>query len=709
MQVTQYRCALEIGLKYVLNEGILMTKGQSIIKKWMLLPVTLLIGVIAIRWGKSLRFRSIQFIIRSEFLLLIYVFLAANCLLPLKRLYGFLYKFRVFACILLFGFLVANNVNFSSVGMWNKQIQPSTNVQNGGLIYGTPRAIRSDEWLVNVPRMMAGSYNHYGMYNDVVRAEKAESLSATGYFLDYCALAVPDSWGYYIFGPERGLSFMWSFRMVFGFLFSFELCLILSGRKKVLSFLGAAIIWFSSYNMWWSLQSTMFAATAVTVLFYYMIVADTKARRLIYGIATAIAAANFTVVLYPAWQVPFAWTVLFLAAWIIFDNRQHINRYRWKDYAIIVLSLLFAVSLVLRFLAVDKNYIHAVMNTAYPGNRFLYGGFSLTKGFGYLAEMLAFQGKLANPSETGCFFLAFPLGIVMLFQGLVQKKGRDSQLWFLAIPTIFTLLYCCFELPKLLCSLTLMKYSTPARAVDVLQYQCVLAIMAAYGKCRANRGLPIFIDGALTVAGVYPAISTGMEQVPGSRVFILVAGIVSCIAAMILITGYYTRISKVMIYIISLGLIVNGMMVNPIMKGIGSITSKPLYREVRKIVTQDPEAKWIGMNDLTLPEYLISCGARTVNSVNYIPNMEFWKRFDPSGEQQFIYNRYAHIVIDISKKDMTSMDLVQGDYIHLQVSEKDFSKLNAKYVLSRRELPSGMQKHANLLYVEDGVYIYQVK
>lgn len=98
-----------------LNEGILMTKGQSIIKKWMLLPVTLLIGVIAIRWGKSLRFRSIQFIIRSEFLLLIYVFLAANCLLPLRRLYGFLYKFRVLVCILLFSFLVVNNINFGSI------------------------------------------------------------------------------------------------------------------------------------------------------------------------------------------------------------------------------------------------------------------------------------------------------------------------------------------------------------------------------------------------------------------------------------------------------------------------------------------------------------------------------------------------------------------------------------------------------------------
>ena len=692
-----------------LNEGILMTKGQSIIKKWMLLPVTLLIGVIAIRWGKSLRFRSIQFIIRSEFLLLIYMFLAANCLLPLKRLYGFLYKFRVLVCILLFSFLVVNNINFSSVGMWNKQIQPTANTQNGGLIYGTPRAIRSDEWLVNVPRMMAGSYNHYGMYNDVVRAEKAESLSATGYFLDYCALAVPDSWGYYIFGPERGLSFMWSFRMVFGFLFSFELCLILSERKKVLSFLGAAIIWFSSYNMWWSLQTTMFSATAVTVLFYYMIIADTKARRLIYGIATAIAAANFAVVFYPAWQVPFAWTVLFLAAWIIFDNRQRIKRYGWKDYAIIVLSLLFAASLVLRFLAVDQNYIHAVMNTVYPGNRFSYGGDSLSKGFGYLAELLAFRGKLVNPSEVGCFYLAFPLGIVMMFQGLVQKKGKDSQLWFLAIPTFFTLLYCFYELPKTFCSLTLMKYSMPARAMDVLQYQCVLAIMGAFGKCKTNKRFLIFIDGALTVAGVYPAISTGLEQVPSSRVLILVAGIVSCIVAMVLITGYYTRITKVMIYIISLGLIANGMMVHPIMKGIGSITSKPLYREVRKIVTQDPGAKWVGMNDQILPEYLISCGARTVNSVNYIPNMELWKKFDPSGEQQFIYNRYAHLIVDISEKDMTNIELVYTDIVRLQVSEKDFSKLNAKYILSRQELPIGMQKHTNLLYGEGGVYIYQVK
>lgn len=93
--------------------------------------------------------------------------------------------------------------------MWNSYIEPNSPVSLGNPIFGTPLPIRSDEWAVNIPRIMSGEYSNYTEFNDIVRGVRTENISASGLFRDYSALYNPSRWGYYLFDFSHGLSFQW--------------------------------------------------------------------------------------------------------------------------------------------------------------------------------------------------------------------------------------------------------------------------------------------------------------------------------------------------------------------------------------------------------------------------------------------------------------------------------------------------------------------
>lgn len=104
--------------------------------------------------------------------------------------------------------------------------------------------------------------------------------------------------------------------------------------------------------------------------------------------------------------------------------------------------------------------------------------------------------------------------------------------------------------------------------------------------------------------------------------------------------------------------------------------------------------------------FLIACGAPTVNSVNYVPNMKLWEKLDPTGEQEEVYNRYAHIVVTLNEKD-TNMSLRQADVIDLSLSKDDLEKLDITYLYSNKKLTDTDSVHFEKLYHNKNAYIYQ--
>jgi len=647
---------------------------------------------------------------RLELIGLVYAFLILHCFLDVTEMYAWIYRHRVILAIALFCFLVANCYTYSSVSMYEAYIQPNHLSQYGSPIFGSARAIRSDEWLVNISRIIAGSFNHFGATNDIVRGTLTSGISATGgFYFDYSALRAPSTWGYYLFDVAYGNSFYWNFLMVFGALLSFELCMILTKGKKLYSVLGCVLIWFSSFNLWWSICGIMFAAIAIVVLFYYMVKAKNWKKRLLFGTMLAFAGTDFCTNLYPAWQVPFGWVVLTLIVWIVITNQEW-KKYHVLDWLVIAVDILFMASIILRFIQVDAEYMLAVTSTVYPGKRVSYGGYILNKLFGYAPSVVMPIVEIGNAPETGTFFGTFPLGLILGAYVLKKDKWKNSLIWCLLVPTVLLLVYCTSGLPPILSKLFLLTNSTSPRAVDALGFVVTLMFIASMaemdqcGRLNAVWSIAITIlSAALALWSCYGAYST--------KSLILIAAIlaVTSVGIYFFIHSGREHLRQLAVIGTSFVLCANSLLINPITVGFSAITEKPLYTEVRNILAKNQEhTLWIGIDNLVNSSYLISCGAPTLNSTNYIPNKELWKVLDPKDENEQTWNRYAHIAISLTDDTESKITLAQADMIKVDLCVKDFQTLNIDYVLGGPKIPSSYQSILKQVYNDDGSAIYQV-
>lgn len=644
---------------------------------------------------------------RIELIILLYLFIMLNILIQWERLYGFIFHYRVWITFILCAFMIINKFNSSSVNQFDQYVQPGCGSEYVEPVFGESRSIRSDEWMVSVPRIMSTKYAGLSKYNDIVRATEKTNISASGLYLSYAALATPEMWGYYLFGIEYGLSYFWSFRLIFGFLIAFEFCYILTKRKRILALFGAALINASSYNSWWSTDAWLIPGMASIVLLFYFFQEKSRKKRLVFGGLLAIFGADFVVGLYPAWEVPAGYVFLGLLIWLFIINFDVIKKYNKKDWFIFSACVVFMLSLIVSYLLNYVEYMTDMLDTVYPGNRVVYGGYSLNKLLGYIVMTFSPYIQLNNPSEMGCFFGVFPLGYLLFFILLVRKKGKALLLWCIGIPTCLLTLYCLTPLPSALAKISLLTFSFPERAVDIVGFALVIICLVVISELYESGFLHPLIGTFVSIGCIAPAFCYSIAYMTSEKRIFYFCGltIFTILVIALIISRIDIEVKKSFIVILSLILIISGYSVNPIMYGLDAVNSKPIAKKITSIVEEEPEKKWIALDSLVTGNFAIACGARTYNSTNYIPNYEFWKKIDPSGDNQEIYDRYAHIVIHLADES-TSMKLVQQDYIDLTLSFEDLEKLDVDYILSYNQYPA-LEKNWEKVYDESGMCIYK--
>ena len=142
------------------------------------------------------------------------------------------------------------------MGMYNTFLPTVTDQKEADKysVIGTDRAIRSDEWAVQVPTFFSQYYNDYNVMSEQM------SVGGENMILDYFApvksivsLGKPLNWGYLFFGNEVGLSWYWCGQLILLFMTAFELFMILTNRCVKASVFGAFMIALSPCIQWWFL------------------------------------------------------------------------------------------------------------------------------------------------------------------------------------------------------------------------------------------------------------------------------------------------------------------------------------------------------------------------------------------------------------------------------------------------------------------------
>ena len=112
------------------------------------------------------------------------------------------------------------------------------------------------------------------------------------------------------------------------------------------------------------------------------------------------------------------------------------------------------------------------------------------------------------------------------------------------------------------------------------------------------------------------------------------------------------------------------------------------------------------------PNYLEMAGCAVINATSIYPNMDLWKNLDKNGEYEEVYNRYAHVYMEIWRQEDISEKfiLLSKDSIQVFITPEELEKLNIKYIFTVRVMEEFETENLSfeLIYNENSYHIYKV-
>lgn len=624
----------------------------------------------------------------------------------------FVIKWRYLVALVIFIFCVLFKVHGSSIAEYNALFSNSAEYNSESIIIGKSRPIRSDEWLVHTPYYMSQTYNDFGKDSNMMSLEGQDMI--VGYnapVLDITILGKPFTWGYILLGNEYGLSWYWCMKLILIILVSFELCMIITKGNKKISLLGMVMISFAPLVQWWfvpHIVDVLFWGMAVLVLAYRFFV-STGWKRNLFTVLLPLSLVTYALALFPSLQIPIALLdIALLVAFLIRDKKE--ITFKKKDVWRIIVVGTYVIGVLAFTIITSKDAILSLYNTVYPGKRVSLGG-----GAGFKALFtdlttftLPFKNiTYLNNCEVSDFIHFAPL-LLMLYPFILKKCKKDQNIIvgnFLIISLIIMSAFMMVGFPELLAKVTLFSY---INRMDIV-YGFTATIFTIWGISVIWRKKKIFSLKQIVIA-LSTYVLLYVCFISKEDLSYLSWWQYGVIISVLAILGYcmLRRYKTIFIGGTAALILMSGATVNPLAHGISPLTSHPLEKEIRSIVETDKDAYWLAINSNVLASIGIANGAKVLNAVNFYPDYKKWELIDNDELNKDIYNRYAHIVVNLTNEETAFIPGQTADIFSLKLNYNDSSKWPVKYLLVAGELDSNQKIYDKIYSDSEGNYhIYE--
>ena len=606
-----------------------------------------------------------------------------------KKALDFIYKYRYWLSLAIIVICVVFQIHGSSINELN-----IFGVKHE-LLFGISRNVRSDEYIVNTLFAFSQYQNNFTYFSDIIRAAPTDMFIIYGQAVwDIAVIFRPFNIGYLFLNPAMGLSFFWVSRFVVLTLISFEMGMLITNKNKILSLSYAILVILSPLVQWWFainglVEQLIFGQSGVLLINFYMNTTDYR-KRILSALLMIICAGGFAIVFYPSWQIPFAYVFALLAFWIFLKNRNNFS-YDKKDLLIIIISFAIFGLIMYHILNNSMDTIKIIMNTAYPGGEKFNGDGDWSFLFDYLASIffpLTNMNIPLNTVENSVFIDFFPIPIIISFIVLAVQKTKDKLLaGLLALYLIFIVFYF-IPLPDPIISITLRDHMKTSRLFSVVTFISLLMLIRALASLKEIKYKKLLVIFSIILSMTVVYLSTFFYDLYYQEWMMLALFILYAVTFSIIFMAH-SRKGKTMFLICVIFIsFTAGALVNPVDNGTDVVFKNDLIYEVESIVHQDPNAKWL-VQDIPI-NYLTVVGAKTLNSVNVYPNLDEWHIID-NGENEYVYNRYAHIRVNFQNETNTTFNLTSQDSFVVNFNVNDLEKLNISYILS----PNDLEKLSN--------------
>ncbi len=595
-------------------------------------------------------------------------------------------RFLVFSfTLILSAVCVYGKVHLSSIGVWGAHLKPDAKIP--GLIYGTPRAIRSDEWMLGVPWQLSQAATNppWATNNPSVGPDTAALLVGLP-TRHWTAIFRPAHWGFYFLDLERGFSWMWIWRSVVLFSALLILFLELSAGSFACGLAGTLWIFFSAFTQWWlasvAEMLTYFAIACVALRYVY--VGRSLVTVLTASAALLISSVGFGLCLYPPFQVPLAYLGVallpFLTQGVLATRRPGV----WLRLVLLGGILVVALAVVMMFMIDNAAVVALMEQTVYPGRRVSLGGeLSMWRYVAALFERSytheVFAPLAGNVCEASTFILLWPVSLLML--PFMSERGDLLRCIPLVLYLILTTLWGLFGISEPLALVSGWSFVPTGRAF--LGWGLGGAALSIIVMNRANLA-PWFVRWIYLLSATLFLIWSVSEfparfpsGIPLAELQYTAIWIIAGVAALVF------RLPWGLVAALFIVCVLPHSQVNPVMRGLSVISDVPLLQAIRRF---DPnrEGRWAVFGSLLHAQLAKTTGRNVVNGSQYVPDLQALKMLDPEGMNAGTYNRYAHTVFSIATVGLPPrFNLLAPDTWELQVDPCDqhFKSFGVRYLV----------------------------
>ena len=605
-------------------------------------------------------------------------------------------KWTLGAFVGLFLLFVLLKWHYVSLPIWNTML-PDGGPPNRGLVAGTPKQIRMDDYAVGAPWILSNVINGFPQENEAIGGLKTPLLTVPA--KHSVMLFKIGYWGFLFLDVERGYAWMYDTSPFILLISSFLFFLLVSRNQYWLSLTGAFTLLLSSGTVRWSFipSAIIGYCCAAFVVAVYLLYERKPIRIALFALLLTWIVFAYALILYPPYQLPLAYLFGMALVGYVINNRTTIFPLKAVVPKMIMLAgaIGLAALVLVSFFSDVQETLKAVTSTVYPGQR------SETGGTGFIANWFSeyyswffsdqsFPKSWLNICELSHYLNFAPVIIPLTIALFVMNRKID---WMLAATALFVILMWIWMevgFPAGLAKASLMSMVPTRRAQIPMGVGGIVLLFLYLNAIRdAYRQVPVWVN-ALAVVGVIAfVVYTAYVNVNDSDGMIKPYQAFVPVVFFSLMNGLllFTIPVRYRIAIFCAGLMIflfPNLKANPLSKGLSPITENAFYKTVRQLVVQDPQARWLVNGNQFITYMVTATGAKQITGVKYLPDRKhIFKVLDPQMKRDSAYNRYAHVTNQSYIDGKDSVILVNqfedGYVIAMDPCSPRMKQLNVKY------------------------------
>ncbi|MEP6562827.1 MAG: hypothetical protein ABJD68_17340, partial [Nakamurella sp.] len=562
--------------------------------------------------------------------------------------------------MLIFLVLVALGISGSSTGNWWSYFESGP---DPSLLSGTPRPIRSDEWLVQSSWVISQIQQGFPLLNGTFPGGMDASVQNDLPVWDWSSLFRPHVLGFLVLPLDQGMAVRWWLPglslIAAGYLF----LVTLLPRRPITAAALAVVFFLSPLIQWWFLPTTIWPPTWAFLAMAAVIWSLRDPRRwvrVLFAAGTGYLAVTMVLGIYAPFIVPAVLVFGFFAIGVFLQqSRPTALGVRVALVRLIPLAVagVGAALVIGVWVLTRRDTIAALLGTVYPGQRLeptgsltfdglislLAGPFdeSLTSGAGGILGPNS--SEAATPLLAGLFLL-----IPLTWIAVTDWRSRRYVHWTTIACIAATVLVLAFLLIPgwdWLAHLIFIDRTTVGRARMALAMLAILAIALMIRRLdRGDLAIPWAVTWVTVAAAAGSLILSwavlrsssdpGLVNSTHWRVLSIVF-----VAAVLLFTRRRVLLGVLCLLLVA---VVVGAKVNPWYRGVFDLNDTAIGAQVKEIDNRDP-GTWVGVGDFAPTGLLVQSGVQAYNGVQTYPPALMWQQIDPTGRYSDIWNRLANV------------------------------------------------------------------